>query len=308
MKKIWKKSRQSILSIRLMRITILISTILIGRIVIFDLDDKNFNMQGGANAAITENNKNDLDNIRKDSDDNINYIQFQEDPIADDVAFVEKYLYQQAQGLMPDGANGKKVAYLTFDDGPSETVTPIILDILKEHNIKATFFILGKEVDKSDNTKEILKRAVKEGHAIGNHSYAHDYNYLYPNRTINVNNFMSDIEKTDEALKNVLGNEFFTRVIRFPGGYKSWNGMESIDDMLREKGYHQVDWNALSKDSEGKRKTASELANEVKKTVYGREKAVILMHDKYDKEETANALPEIINYLKSEGYEFRTMK
>lgn len=179
---------------------------------------------------------------------------------------------------------------------------------MKEYDIKGTFFILGKEVDKSDKTKEILKRTVEEGHAIGNHTYSHNYKYLYPNGTVDVNNFMSDIEKTNESLKNILGNDFFTRAIRFPGGHDSWNGVKAIDDIISDKDYHQVDWNALSKDSEGNSKTASELVNEVIKTVKGREKAVILMHDKYGKEETAKALPTIIEYLKSEGYEFRTMK
>ena len=230
------------------------------------------------------------------------------DPHADDVAFLEKYLHQQQMGLMPDGADGKKVVYLTFDDGPSETVTPKILDILKKENVKATFFVLGNSIDSSEESKNILKREVYEGHSIGNHTYSHNYSYLYPNRVINVENFMSDIEKANKSIKAVLGEEFVVRAIRFPGGYMSWTDEDGINDILKEKGYYHIDWNSLSKDAEGGYKSSEELLEEVKSSVYGREKAVILMHDNYGKEETAKALPEIIAYLKEQGYEFRTIK
>lgn len=230
------------------------------------------------------------------------------DSHADDVAFLEKYLHQQQMGLMPDGADGKKVVYLTFDDGPSETVTPKILDILKKENVKATFFVLGSSIDSSKESKNILKREVAEGHSIGNHTYSHNYSYLYPNRVINVENFMSDIEKANKSIKAVLGADFAVRAIRFPGGYMSWKDKDGINDILKKKGYYHIDWNSMSKDAEGENKSSEQLLEEVKSSVHGREKAVILMHDNYGKEETAKALPEIIDYLKEQGYEFRTIK
>ena len=239
----------------------------------------------------------------KSSDEDIS-----KDSHADDVAFLEKYLYQQQMGLMPDGADGKKVVYLTFDDGPSETVTPKILDILKTENVKATFFVLGNSIDSSEESKNILKREVSEGHSIGNHTYSHNYSYLYPNRIINVENFMDDIEKANKSIKAVLGEDFVVRAIRFPGGYMSWKDKDGINDILKEKGYYHIDWNSLSKDAEGGYKSSEQLLEEVKSSVSGREKAVILMHDNYGKEETAKALPEIIDYLKEQGYEFRTIK
>lgn len=228
--------------------------------------------------------------------------------VADDVAFVEKYLNQQEHGQMPDGVDGKKVVYLTFDDGPSETVTPQILDILKEEDVKATFFIVGHALEKSDVAKEILKRESEEGHSIGNHTYSHNYKYLYPNKTVNVDNFMSDIEKTNSAIREVLGEDFSVRAIRFPGGHMTWKGTKALDEVLWAKDYHYVDWNSLSKDSEGKSKNADQLFEQVIETAKGREKAVVLMHDNYGKEETAKALPKIIEYFKEQGYEFRTMK
>lgn len=236
------------------------------------------------------------------------YLSLENDPFADDVAFVEKYLYQQYQGIIPDGADGRKIAYLTFDDGPSDTITPMILDTLKKENVKATFFVLGQALDKNDANKELLKRQVAEGHAIGNHTYSHNYEYLYPKGVVNVDNFMADVEKNNTLFKSILGDNFHTRNIRLPGGHMSWKGMKALDDILSDRDYHQVDWNTLPKDSEGQRKTASELVQELIKTVSGREKAIILMHDNYGKEETAKALPEIIKYLKEQGYEFRTMK
>jgi len=237
-----------------------------------------------------------------------NLYSLEDDPVADDIAFVEKYLNQQRKGQMPDGADGKKVVYLTFDDGPSATVTPLILDTLKAENVHATFFVVGEAADESNTTKNLIRREVEEGNAIGNHTYTHNYKYLYPNRTVNVDNVMASINKTNKSLKNILGVDFFTRAIRFPGGHMSWKGMKAIDAVIKEKDYHQVDWNALTKDAEGAPKNAEQLKQQLIKTTQGRQKAVVLMHDTYGKEETAKALPEIIKYLKEQGYEFRTMK
>jgi len=248
------------------------------------------------------------DNMNNKNELNSDLYSLENDPVADDIVFVEKYLNQQMRGEMPDGADGKKVVYLTFDDGPSETVTPLILDTLKAENVHATFFLVGKAIDESNVTKNLVKREVQEGNAIGNHTYSHNYNYLYPNKTVNVDNVMADVNKTNQSLKNILGENFSTRAIRFPGGHMTWKGMDAMDAVLKEKDYHQVDWNALSKDAEGAPKKAEQLKQELIKTVAGRQKAVILMHDTYGKEETAKALPAIIKYLKEQGYEFKTIK
>lgn len=232
----------------------------------------------------------------------------------EDVAFVEKYLTQQMKGEKPDGADGKKVVYLTFDDGPSETVTPQVLDVLKNENVHATFFLIGKYIDKDQASKDLVKREVAEGNAIGNHTYSHDYNYLYPGGKMNSDRCMSDFEKTNESLKNILGQDFTTRAVRFPGGQMTWSkkdptGADAMDKALHDKDWHQIDWNSLSGDAEGNgRKNAEQLTQEMINTVGKREKAIILMHDTYGKEETAKALPNIIKYLKDQGYEFKIMK
>jgi peptidoglycan/xylan/chitin deacetylase (PgdA/CDA1 family) len=264
----------------------------------------NRNNENAGNGKEDQSNKNETD--RK-------LYLLESDPVVEDVLFIEKYLDQQMKGQKPDGVDGKKVVYLTFDDGPSETVTPKILDVLKDENVHATFFVVGKAINESETNKGIIEREVVEGNAIGNHTYSHNYNNLYPKGIINVENCMAEFEKTNQALRSVLGEEFLTRAIRFPGGHMTWQskdpeGMIAMDKALKEKDYHQVDWNALSKDAEGAPKNAEQLLQWVINTVASREKAVILMHDTYGKEETAKALPQVIKYLKEQGYEFKTMK
>lgn len=204
--------------------------------------------------------------------------------------------------------NGEKIVFLTFDDGSSTTVTPQILDILEKYGVKATFFVTGENIERGGKKAEkLVKRAFDEGNAIANHSYSHDYKILYPNRTLNMDNFKADFNKTNVILKNILGPYFSTRVIRCPGGHMSWKGMEPLDAYLDENNMASIDWSALNKDAEGKKKNAQELYEEAIKTSKGQEMVVLLMHDTYGKEETAKALPKIIEYFKSNGYTFKTL-
>ena len=246
--------------------------------------------------------------------DNSGYLSFEEDPNADDVSIVA----ENTKGLLngtkhyPVRTDGKKVVYLTFDDGPSTTNTPGILDVLDRYNVKATFFTLGKSIEANEEAKSILKETVKRGHAIANHTYGHDYSYLYPNRTMNVDNIVSDLEKSENSMKAVLGKDFSTRVIRLPGGYWSWEGRTPMKEAMEQDGYYNVDWNALNKDAEGKMKNADELLQSTKDTIEvlgpNADSVVLLMHDTYGKEETVKALPQIIEYLQGKGFEFRTIK
>nr|WP_122640049.1 polysaccharide deacetylase family protein [Romboutsia sp. 1001713B170207_170306_H8] len=204
--------------------------------------------------------------------------------------------------------NGKKIVFLTFDDGPSTTVTPKILEVLKEENVRATFFVNGKTLENGgEDANEILKESFNYGNAIGNHSYSHDYQILYPNRHLDIDSFTDDFEKNEEVLKSVLGDYFSTRVIRCPGGYMSWKDMDKLDEYLDKNNMAEIDWNALNADSEGKKKNAQELVSEAIKSSNGKEIVVILMHDTYGKDETAKALPQIIEYFKDQGYEFKTL-
>ena len=199
--------------------------------------------------------------------------------------------------------NGEKIVFLTFDDGTSTTNTPKVLDILKKEGVKATFFITGQNVEYGgEKARDLIKQEFNEGHAIANHSYTHDVKKLYPNRVLDIDAFKADFEKNDKMLKEVLGKYFSTRVIRCPGGYGSWKGMEPLDEYLDENKMISIDWTSLNADAEGKKKNAKELANYAIKTSEGKEMVVLLMHDTYGKEETVKALPAIIKYFKDNGY------
>ena len=106
-----------------------------------------------------------------------------------------------------------KIAYLTFDDGPSTAVTPLILDVLKEEDVKATFFVLGTNVKKNP---EILKRVYGEGHYIANHGYSHDYKKIYKT----AQNVIEEYNKTEKLIRQAIGNnEYSSNLFRFPGGF-----------------------------------------------------------------------------------------
>ena len=258
------------------------------------------------------------ENIQKEPEkpklDNSGYLNLEEDENADSAQMVS----ENTNGLLtgtktyPVRTDGKKVAYLTFDDGPSTTNTPEVLKILDKYNIKGTFFVTGNSISAGDKSKELLKQIVKNGHAIGNHTYSHDYKYLYPNRKMNVNNIMSDINKNENLMKEVLGEDFSTKVVRFPGGYWSWQDRTPMKEKMIQEGIQNIDWNALNGDAEGKKKNADELVEFAKKSVEdlgpNADNVVVLMHDTYGKEETVKALPRIIEYLQSKGFEFKSIK
>ena len=195
----------------------------------------------------------------------------------------------------------EKVAYLTFDDGPSKTVTLPILDLLKQENIKATFFILGSRVE---FYPEIVKRAYDEGHYIANHGYSHKYEYIYSTPYT----VLEEFNKTEQLIKNALGDqEYSSHLFRFPGGSKGGK-YDSIKkeaiNILRDNNILYLDWNALTGDSEG-RKTKEEMMQYLIDTIGQKKSVVILMHDAGDKKITYEMLPEIIAYLRNQGYSFK---
>ena len=195
----------------------------------------------------------------------------------------------------------EKIAYLTFDDGPTKNITPKILDILKEENIKATFFVVGKNVDLYP---EIVKRAYDEGHFIANHGYDHDNKNLYKNDE----SFLNEIEKTDIAISNAIGvPNYCSHIFRFPTGFKSPNNKKKKEHavkLLENINYTYIDWNCLNNDSM-KKYSNYQLLNNLKKTCKGKDTLVILMHDTKDVSNSSNVLKESIQYLKSEGYTFK---
>ncbi len=194
-------------------------------------------------------------------------------------------------------SNGKPgVIYLTFDDGPSTKNTARLLDILKEENVKATFFLTDKT-----NTDYLIKRMYDEGHTIGLHTASHNYKYIYSSTT----NFIKDIEKIQEKVARITGEK--SSIIRFPGGssntVSSFNPgiMCTLSNMVIEKGYHYFDWNVSSGDAgsgRSKKNTYRNVTNNLSKNRAN----VVLMHDIYDS--TVDAVKDIIKYGKDNGYTF----
>lgn len=193
----------------------------------------------------------------------------------------------------------RKIAYLTFDDGPSLIVTPRILDILDEYNIKATFFAVGRMAERHP---EMLQRIYEKGHSIGNHSYSHNYGYLYKNS----NNFLNDIEKANKVFKKILGDDFNSNLVRFPGG--SFGKSNKIIQAVVDAGYKYYDWNSLNGDAEGNKFSKDRLVKRFKETSRNKKKLIVLMHDTDAKDTTADALKDIIEYLINQGYEFDVLE
>ena len=203
---------------------------------------------------------------------------------------------------------GKKVCFLTFDDGVNFEVTPRILDILKQYNVPATFFVVGKTLNA--DTKELLEREIKEGHAIGIHSYTHDYQKMYPGGYVDVQQVVKEVKDTQDTLQELLGKEFKTLVWRYPGGHMSWKGVEEVDTILEKSGYEWMDWNAMIGDAEvpsARPKYPSDAMDYHANTLTiapNDHVRVVLMHDAADKEITVQTLPYIIEYYQSQGFEF----
>ena len=196
----------------------------------------------------------------------------------------------------------KKQAFLTFDDGPSN-VTHQILDTLKEQNVKATFFVLGSNVV---TFPETTKRLYDEGHFIANHGYTHIYSSIYSSKEA----VLDEFNRCNDAVKNAIGEpQYNSHLFRFPGGLpggKYASLKQEAKVLLNENGILNIDWNALTGDAEKQNPEKEELMEKLKQTIEGKNSVVILMHDAQAKKVTADMLPEIITYLREQGYEFKT--
>lgn len=193
--------------------------------------------------------------------------------------------------------NSMKMAYLTFDDGPDDVNTPRILDILKMYGVVATFFVCGNMVDTYPG---VLRRIFDEGHAIGNHSYNHNYSDLYSSPR----NFLWQLEKTDEAIFDAIGVR--PLIVRAPGG-KTGAFTSEYYPMLEKNGYVEYDWNVDSEDARARLKPAQNLIDRVEQQTrqkFDNDSAIILMHNTAAKTTTVDALPKIIQILKERGYMF----
>lgn len=187
----------------------------------------------------------------------------------------------------------QKCVYLTFDDGPSDRVTPKILDVLKEENVKATFFIVGKMAERR---KYLVEREFAEGHTVAVHSYSHVYNDIYSSPE----KLLKDIDRCNELIYEITGR--YTDIYRFPGG-SFWVKKELVEAVTKH-GMRYVDWNASMRDAELVNPAPDDLVKAAINTPANRNHIVMLAHDTTDKSTTAQALKSVIRYYKKKGYVF----
>ena len=205
-----------------------------------------------------------------------------------------------------------KIVFLTSDDGIDDNLTPQVMDTLTAYGVPATFFHIGYTI--TEENADILKRQIKEGHAIASHSLSHNFNLLYPGRVPNQEQIVSEVQQTNANFQAILGKDFNTRVFRYPGGHMSWNGLEATDTSLANLGMEWIDWNMLTGDAEplAVRPTTSEgmmaYLDGSQKYFPETEVKVVLMHDTAGKELTAQTLPQIIEYYQNQGYTFGVLE
>lgn len=194
------------------------------------------------------------------------------------------------------GVYHKGTIYLTFDDGPSNVTTGVILDILKEENVKATFFV-------TDNGPDyLIKRMYDEGHTIAIHTASHNYSNIYSS----IDNYFADLKIVSDRIKRITGQT--SKIVRFPGGSSNtisrrYNEgiMTQLTEELFNRGYRYYDWNIDSGDASSA-KTKEAVYNNVVNNLSKDKMNVILMHD--IKKPTRDAIRDIIHYGKENGYTF----
>ena len=200
-------------------------------------------------------------------------------------------------------SDGIKTCYLTFDDGPSPN-TKMILDILDKYGIKATFFVAGT----SPKDYHYIRESYQRGHAIGLHTYSHNYELIYSS----LKNYLKDLNQIKEVVYQQTGE--YARIMRFPGGSsnlvsKKYNIgiMKRLTRKVIDLGYQYFDWSSINGDGEGI-KTINELKKKSIEEIGDKEDIMFLMHDSANREETVKALPAIIEYLKKKDYEFKVIE
>lgn len=203
--------------------------------------------------------------------------------------------------------NSNKVCYLTFDDGPSER-TPEVLEVLNRYGVKATFFVAGNP--RYPEYLQYLNDIKSSGHAIGVHTYSHDYAAIYQSTDA----FFADQQIMIDQIYETTG--ITPDIMRFPGGSsntvsRKYDGdskiMTSLTQMVTEKGFAYFDWNVTSNDASGGTVSATRIRNSVLNGAQGNQNICVLMHDAAAKHTTVQALPSIIEGLVTQGFRFEIL-
>lgn len=192
--------------------------------------------------------------------------------------------------------DGRKVVYLTFDDGPSK-LTPQVMEILDEYNVKATFFVVGMCTPSEEAARNSYTEVIKRGHSLGIHSFTHDRGTIY----LSLDEFSKDCDKMYEYVYNLVGYKPF--LWRFPGGSKTMYADSRMNTeyipYINRKGLEYYDWNVSSGDGSSETKR-DDIYRNVITGVSNKDVSVVLMHDGFGREETVAALPDILNTLINE--------
>lgn len=180
----------------------------------------------------------------------------------------------------------QKVIALTFDDGPDPNFTEAILDILKQKQVKATFFVIGENARQNP---ALLRRLAIEGHEIDNHGYSHNYGQ---------HKIIDELKQTDQSVYSVTGNH--THFYRPPGGFVT----KGLIEMIKNQGYVVTLWSVDSRD--WRRPGVDQIVDNVVQNVFPG--AIVLLHDGGGlRKQTVEALEEVIDKLKTDGYRFVTL-
>ena len=195
-------------------------------------------------------------------------------------------------------SDGPGVVYLTFDDGPNPGTTDVILDILKEEGVEATFFVINEGPD------ELIKREFDEGHTVALHTASHSYPVLYASDEA----YFNDLQIIHDRVQRITGVD--SKIIRFPGGssntvsrHYSSGIMSRLTQEVVNRGYKYYDWNISSGDAEGGNPAPSKIYNNVVSNLRKDRVNMVLMHD--IKTYTRDALRDIIRYCKNNGYQMK---
>lgn len=187
--------------------------------------------------------------------------------------------------------------YLTFDDGPT-VHTDKILETLEEKQVKATFFVMGRT---DETSKRRMRDIVEQGHALGMHTFSHDYDVIYSS----VEAYLADMYKLFTLIKETTGQT--PTLFRFPGGsINSYNHgiyRELIAEMLR-RGFVPHDWNLSAGDTLAQAATREDVVQNILKDAPGKVRGIVLLHDGSGKQSTANALGTVIDRLRDLGFSF----
>lgn len=190
-----------------------------------------------------------------------------------------------------------KTICLTFDDGPTDSTTPKILDILRKEDIPATFFVIGRQIS---SRKEILQRTFDDGHAIGIHTYSHEYKQIYASTSA----LLGDIRRCQKSIREVLP-EWNSDLYRFPGGEAGLS--DTLISAVKNAGFRICSWNASIEDAVSPNASAEDLYNNAVRSAGEKNHVVLLLHDGVGYRETIRALPKIIEYFRSKGYTFQSL-